>query len=363
MKKIKRISAIIIALVMLISLTSCSLVNSSETDITNDNIKIGVILEGSQDDLTGNTGICNATIKELTDLGYGIKNERFKFAENVDPADADAVAAAYKSLVNFECNMIIASDPAYMDGTVKVAAETPNVAFFVLGAKGNGQNIFGFDADNSGAVYLAGITAGLKAAELKVPKIGYILADANDFGTVNAFAKGVKSVNAAAKISAIVADDDVAANADALIKSGCVVLASDIQSEEIAKAAAEANIFFCDYGTEQFNNEDYSAAYLCTPVTNFAQYFVNTIKTIVDFEVPEDTDASVSSLELITSQGLISDYNGSFATGAAYLSDISANAAAGTREALKAVSEKLTNDSLKLDINNSALDAGITLVK
>lgn len=363
MKKIKRISAIVIALVMLISLTSCSLVNSSETDITNDNIKIGVILEGTQDDLTGNTGICNSTIKDLTDLGYGIKNERFKFVENVDPADADAVAAAYKSLVNFECNMIIASDPAYMDGTVNVADKTPNVAFFVLGAQGNGKNVFGFDAKNAGAAYLEGIVAGLKAAELKVPKIGYILADANDFSTINAFAKGAKSINSSAEISAVVAGDDIAANTDSLIKSGCVVIASDIQSEEIAKTATNANIFFCDYGTEQFNTDDYSAAYLCTPVINFTQYFVNTIKTIVDFEVPEDTDASTSSLELITSQGLISDYNGGFATGATYLSDISANAASGTKEAVKAVSETLTNGSLNLDINVSELDAGVSLVK
>lgn len=361
MKKIKRISAIIIAMVMLFSLTSCSLVNASQTDITSDTIKIGVILEGTQDDLTGNTGICNSSIKELTDLGYGIKIERFKFAENVDPADADAVAEAYKTLVNFECNMIIASSPAYMEGTIKVADETPGVAFFVLGGKGNGKNVFGFDAANAGAVYLEGIAAGLKAAELKVPKLGYILADANDYSTINAFAKGAKSVYSEVNVSAVVAGD-IAANAKALIDEGCVVLASDIQSEEIAKAAAAANVFFCDYGTEQFNTEDYSAAYLCAPVCSFTQYFIDTIKTIIDFEVPEGTDANTSAVELIINQKLIADYNGGYATGASYLSDIS-NAATGTSSALKAVSETLINGSLSLDIHDSELESNISLIK
>ena len=363
MEKIKRISAIVLAMVMLFSLASCSLVNASQTDITSDTIKIGVILEGTQDDLTGNTGICNSSIKELTDLGYGIKIERFKFAENVDPADADAVAEAYKTLVNFECNMIIASSPAYMEGTVKVADETPDVAFFVYGGEGNGKNVFGFKAANAGSAYLEGIVAGLKAAELKTPKLGYILANANDYSTVNAFAKGAKSVFAEAAISAVVAGEDIAANANALIKDGCKVLASDIQSEEIAKAATEAKVFFCDYGTEQFNTEDYSSAYLCTPVYNFTQYFIDTIKTIIDFEVPEGTDASASAVELITNQKLISDYNGGYATGAAYLSDISSNAAVGTNAALKAVSETLMNGSLSLDIHVSELEPNVSLAK
>jgi len=363
MKKIKRISALIIAMIMVFSLSSCSLVNASQTDITNDTIKIGVILEGTKDDLTGNTGICNATINQLTDLGFGIKAERFKYAENVDPSDADAVAAAYKTLVNFECNMIIASAPEYMDETVKVADATPGVAFFVFGGEGNGKNVFGFNADNSGAVYLEGIVAGLKAAELKVPKIGYILSDTNDYSTIIAFAKGAKSVYSTVNVSAVVADEDIAAKADALIKAGCVVLASDIQSEEIAKAATEANVFFCDYGTEQFNTEDYSAAYLCTPEYNFTQYFVDTIKAIIDFEVPEGTDANISAIELMTSQNLIADYNGDFASGAVYLSDISANAAAGTAQAITAVSETILNGSLKLNIDASATEAGIELSK
>ena len=363
MKKIKRISALLIAIVMLVCLSSCSLVDSSSTDITDDNIKIGVLVEGTQDDMTGNTGIINATVKELTDLGYGIKIERFKYAENVDPTDADAVAAAYKSLVNFECNMIIAASPAYMDGAVKVADENPNVAFFVFGGQGNGKNLFAFDADIAGASYLAGIAAGLKAAELKVPQIGYILADANDCSTLNAFYKGAKSVYPEVKSSALAAGEDIAANVNALVTGGAVVIASDIQSEEIAKAAAEAKVFFCDFGVETFNTEDYSEAYLCTPVYSFTQYFINTIKTVVDFEVPEGTDSSIGAVQLISEQKLISDYNGGYSTGAAYLSDISANAAAGTTEALKAVAETLMNGSLQLSINASAPEADIALAK
>lgn len=335
MKQIKRITAILIAVVMLFSLASCSLVDASQTDITYDTIKIGVILKEARDTKTGTTGICNATVDSLTGLKFGISEERFKFIENVDPTDADAVADACKSLVNFECNIIIAADPEYYDDTVKAAEAAPAVAFLVYGAeKGNGKNVFAYNADIAPVVYLEGIAAGLKAAELKMPDIGFILADKTGVSIANVFAMGAKSANPAAKVSTVPAGTDVAAAAKELITKGCAVLASDIQSEEIAKAALENNVFFCDFGTEAFNNEDYADAFLCAPLYDFTQYFIDTINAVVNYAVPEGSDKS--AVELLIDEGKLADYAGSLATGAAYLSEISvANGAKGSGEAIR----------------------------
>lgn len=362
MKNIRRISAIILAMVMLFSLASCSLVNTSETDITGDNIKIGVLLSDKADAVNGTAGICNTTIAQLTGLGYGIKDDRFKKVESVNPDDADAVANAFKSLVNFECNLIIVSDPKFAQATNKVADENKGIAFFVFNGQSNGKNIFGYKANITAATYLAGITAGLKATELKVPKVGFILKSEKDYSTLNAFYKGAKSVNSAIIASVAVAGDNIAAAAQKLAKAGCVVLASDIQDEAIAKTATENDIFFCDFGTEAYGvNEEYAKAYLCAPLYDFTQYFIDEIKAVIDFEAPEDSE--VSAVQLMTEQGLIKDYNGGFAAGSTYLSAVSKNVAEGTNETIKAVSETIANGSLKFELSATELDKGITIVK
>lgn len=364
MKQIKRISAIILAVVMLFSLASCSLVNTSETDVTTDNIKIGVILTGAQDSAEGTSSICMSTINELTNLGYGIKIDRFKFVENVDPADADAVAAAYKTLVNFECNMIIASDAGYMDDTLTVAEANPAILFLVNNGQSNGKNVFTYNANVTAVSYLAGIAAGLKAAELKTPKLGYVLENEANLSTVNAYFAGAESVNPEVKLSAVPAGADAAAAAQKLVAEGCAVLASDFGSEAVAKAASEAKVFFCGFGTEAFNNDDYKESFLCAPVYSFTQYLIDTIKTVVDFEVPEDAPADVNALALIVEQGLIKDYAGGIKTGATYISDINPlTAAEGSREAVKAAADKLLSGELSFKIEGSKPADGITIVK
>lgn len=363
MKNIKRISAIILAVVMLFSLASCSLVSTSESDITTDNIKIGVLLTDAEDSSIGLAGICNNTINTITDLDCGIDAERFKKVENVDPDNAESVAAAFKTLVNFECNMIMITDPALEDETIAIADANPNVAFFVFNGQSNGKNVYAYKANITAATYLAGIAAGLKATELNVPKVGFVLKSDKDYSTLNAFYKGAKSVNPKMTASVVVAGDDIAADAQKLANEGCVVLASDIQDEDIAKTAVESGIFFCDFGTETFNGEDYEAAYLCTPVYDFAQYFVDVIKSLVDYEAPEDTESGYS-VQQMNEQKLIPDYNGGFATGATYLSNINLNnAAEGTVETIKAVSETLLDGTLKFELSASKLEAGITIVK
>ncbi len=335
MKKFKRIIAVVLSAIMLMSLASCSLVDESSTDITNDNIKIGVLLSDTKDASTGMSGTANFAITELRNIGYGINEERFKYAESVDPDDADAVAAALKTLINFECSFIIATENAYLDDIQKVTADNENVYFLVFGAENDGKNIYGYDAQITDAAYLSGIVAGLKAAELKVPQIGFVK-EGEELSVLNAFAMGVKSVNAEAKIS-VAGADDVAANTDKLIKDGCVVIASDFESEDIAKAATEADVFFCGFSSGTFAGDTeevkYSKSFLCAPTYNFTQYYIAAIKAAVDSKEP-------------------APFEGNYATGAVGLTDLNdATVANGTKEAVAKAADEIANGTLKLEIS------------
>ena len=115
MKQFKRILALVIAVVMMMTFASCSMTEETDTDITNDNIKIGLVLKETADTVTGNTGYAMAAVNDVINLGYGIGSERFDYvAEGVNPDDAAAVEEAIIGLLNKECNLVIATEDAYI---------------------------------------------------------------------------------------------------------------------------------------------------------------------------------------------------------------------------------------------------------
>ena len=343
MKHLKKYLALILTVILALSLSSCSLVSNDDTDVTNDNIKIGVLMTGDKEAKTGTSGMSVAAINEVTNLGYGIDSDRFKYAENVNPDDADAVAAAFKTLVNFECNIIFVTDPGYIDDMQSVVDANPLIQFVIYNGKGNGTNAHGYTANITGAAYISGIVAGLKAAELKVPQIGFLFENQDNLTILNAFASGAKSVNKDITINAM-SGADAAAAAQKLITNGNVVLASDFGSEDIAKVASENKVFFCGFGTDSFA-EDYKDSFLCSPVYDFSQYYINTIKAIVD-----DTK--------------LEDYEGGYISGATFLSDVSDSlAAAGTKEAVDKASDALSKGELKFEVKALVPVDGVVIAK
>lgn len=343
MKNFKRIFAIVLAAVMLMSLASCSLMPETETDITNDNIKIGVLLSGAKDSTTGMSGATMTALNELMSVGYGINDEKFRYAENADPNNADAAAEAIQSLLNFECNLVIASDAEFLDDIQKKAAEEENAAvkFLVYGAENDGKNIYGYNANITGADYLAGIVAGMKAAELNVPQLGYLVKDAADLTNLNAFAMGAKSVYADVKVAAV-AGTDAASGVAALIKDGAVVIASDYEDEAIATACTDGKIFFCGFGSETYKDAE---TFLCAPVYNFTQFYINAIKAIVDDKEP-------------------AAFEGGYVTGETYLSDINENnVAKGTQEAVNKAAEAIADGSLGLTVTVDTPAENVTIAK
>ena len=348
MKQFKRVIAIVVAAIMLMSFASCSF-TGEEADITNDNIKIGVILKDTKDTSTGYTGYAVSAINELLGAGYGVGDERFNYVESVDPADAAAVDSALTTLLNKECNLIIATEIGYLDDIKDISGDNEKVKFFVCGADNDGKNVYGYKAEMKETMYFVGMVAGLKAQELEAQKVGFIAANEKENALVNAFAMGVAATNSAVTVE-VIYSTDAAAAAEKLIKDGCVVIASDYEDEAIAKAATDAKVFFCGFGSETYLNATdeetgdklYASAALCAPLYNYTQFYIDAVKAVVDDKEP-------------------APFVGGFITGETFLSDLNDETVAeGTQEALNEAIAILEKGELKLD---DAAVTNVTVVK
>lgn len=369
MKKFKKVLALVLVAVLCFSLASCSM--GEDADITKDNIKIGVVLPGQRDDADDyvpdlSTLQCISAINDVTSFGAGIYSDKFEYLEKVDPSDEQASYDAINTLINRECSIIFFADPGYMTAINKYlsssssdddfSGQTSKTQYIVFNGEDNGTNIHSYTANISGAVYLSGIAAGLKAKELKVPKIGYLLESADDLALLNAFALGAQSVYSEVKIDAKVCKD-VKSDCHTLVANGNVVIASDFYSQEIADNREDA--FFCGFGSDKLSDNE---GYLCAPRYDFAQYYLNTIDEVIDYD---DTEYDENGKEIDKSGKLpeIPAYNGDYKTGATYLSKLGTAAAAGTQQAVDSAEAMILNGTLSQTVSATVPVAGVTLAK
>lgn len=357
MKNLRRFLSIILAVVMCLSLASCSMVDADDTKITNDNIKIGVVIpgktelgEGEVNDL--NSIIAIETINKLTSFGYGIGEDRFHYKEEVDPSNADAIKEAITDLINLECTLIFLTDAHYSEYVADFAKDENNkdVKFVckdmvTLDSVKYPENVYTYRNDSEDSAYLMGIVAGLKAAELK-SNAGFLVEDKDNLSSLNCFAAGVAFADKAVKVNAVVASD-VKADAEKLIKAGCKVLASDFYSEDIDNAANKNKVYFCGYGVENYTDADYEGEesyFLCAPMFDFSQYYINTIKSIVD-----ETETT--------------SYVGNFKLGSVYLSSFGDGIAENTDTVVATAQTAIADGSFNVDNISGATPANVILAK
>ena len=319
MKTFKKVLALVLVAVLCFALASCSMVD--DTDITKDNIKIGVIVPGQREDADDyvpdlSTLQCLSAIDDLLSFNAGINKDRFRYIENVDPSDEQAAYNAIHSLTNQECSIVFLADPGYMTAVNKYVAtssdgdaQNSKVQYIVFNGEDNGKNIHSYTANISGAVYLSGVAAGLKAKELKVPKIGYLLQSADSLALLNAFALGAESVYSEVKIDARVCKD-VKADCHTLVANGNVVIASDFYSQEIADNREDA--FFCGFGSDKLADNE---GFICAPRYDFAQYYLNTINEVIDYDNVE-YDENGKEIDKSNALPEIPAYNGDYKGGA-----------------------------------------------
>lgn len=191
---------------------------------------------------------------------------------------------AINELINAGCNVIFTTSFGYMDPTLEVAKENPNVKFFHCSGYKTADNMSNYFGRMHEARYLSGIVAGLKT---KTNKIGYVAAFEipEVISGINAFTLGVQSVNpnAVVKVRWTHTWIDAAKEKDAaiaLLDDGCDVLSQHNDSTSPQIAAQERGAFAIGYDLDSRNAAP--KAYMTAPVWNWGPYYVDQVKAIME---------------------------------------------------------------------------------
>lgn len=253
------------------------------------------------------------------------------YLENVKENDAD-VQSAVLNLIDSGCNVIYSTSFGFMEGTLAVAKDHPDVYFGHATGYKTATNLTQYMGKVEEPRYLSGIVAGLKT---KSNKIGYVAAlpISEVIRGINAFTLGVKSVNPAATVEVVFTNTwyDPAKEkqaAQSLLNKGCDVMAQHQDSTATQLAAQEAGAFAVGYNTSTPTAAP--KAYLTAPLFHWDKFYTTDVQSIID-----GTWKSQKYWEGMKS-GMVS------------LDTLTANCAPGTQEKVDAASKKILDGSLKV---------------
>ena len=331
----KKIIALLLATVLLLSLAACGAGSTAQTG--GSKFKVGAIYINSKNDTAGytyahHTGIVNA-MKKL-----GMNPETDLLIRDEVPEDTAKVMEAIDALVGGGANIIFGISFGYIDAMEQAAAKYPNVIFsHGTGYKANETNFNNYFGRIYQARYLAGIAAGLKSLEIGNNNIGYVAAFTTDLAEtasgINGFALGVQSVNPNAKIyvknlKAWADEVNEKAYAEVLINDyGCGVISQHCDSAQPQKAAEAAGKFGCGYNSDM--TADAPKAHLTAAIWNWDVYYATAIKAAKECGTAD---------KFVEKMGT-NAYYGGMKEGFVDVSPLSANCAKGTDKAIAAVKD------------------------
>lgn len=271
----------------------------------------------------------------------------------------DGCKSAVKDLIRQGCEIIIANSAIYEEAIKSEAEKNPEVDFVVINDSKTQStvtedgteltNLYNVHMDTYEASYVAGVTAGMKVAKLKekkkIPaksfdekknvKLGYVAAEANDdaHADINAYYLGVKAV--CKKVVLQVEYIDAWNNSDAeataagdLIRSGCVVLASNTDLDavmQMAENAKESGKCVYAVGRNSDMRQMAGKAALTSVVSVWSVYYT------------ELFDAKLNG------RYMEQNWNGGYAQGAVTISTLGKSASSGTGDRVKKTEEKIKN--------------------
>ena len=356
----KKIIALLLALVMVLGLAACGETAAPATtpaategaEATAEategaeagalaELTVGAIYITSKNDTAGYTfahhnGIVTA-MKEL-----GMDPETQLVIQDEIPEDKEQVLTAIDTLVGEGANIIFGISFGYIDAMAEAAEEYPEVIFShgtgYLSNETNFNNYFGRAYQ---ARYLAGIAAGLKSLETKNNEIGYVAAYGTEYAEtasgINGFTMGVLAVNPEATVhvktlGAWADEVNEKAYAEELINAyGCGVISQHCDSAQPQIAAQVAGVYGCGYNSDM--TADAPQAHLTAAIWNWNVYYGTAIQAAAD------CGEAANFVETMGS----SAYYGGLAEGFVDVSPLSANCAAGTEEAVKQVKELIVS--------------------
>ena len=350
----KKIIALIIAIVTVFALAACT--TTGKKEVTMDNVKIGVICLHDENS-TYDANFINAV--KAVQAKLGLKDEQVVIRTGVDESDACYKAAA--DMADSGCDIVFADSFGHESYMVQAAKEFPNVEFcHATGVSAKVQNIKNFH-NAFAAIYegrfLAGIAAGMKLNEMissgKITsdqaKIGYVGAwpYAEVISGYTSFFLGARYICPSATMKVVYTNSwfDIAKekeSAESLIKDGCVLISQHADSEGAPKACQAAGVPNIAYNVDTTHLGPDTA--IISSKIAWEPYFELIINAVVKGEA------------------IPTDYCGDFSTGSVALTKLNDKAAApGTAEKIAEIEGKLKSGEIKVFATDSFKVKGETL--
>ena len=342
----KKILALVLALVMVFGLVACGGETGTNNEGTNNegtanaDFKVGAIYINSKSDTAGytfahHTGITTA----MKELGMDV-DKQLVIVDNV-LEDDQQVKDAVDTLVGEGADIIFGISFGYLYAMEEKAKEYPDVVFsHGTGFLANDTNFNNYFGRIYQARYLAGLAAGLKSLEIGNNNVGYVAAHTTDYAEtasgINGFALGVQAANPNAKIYVKNLNnwaDEVneKAYAEELIKSfGCGVVSQHCDSAQPQKAAQALNAFGCGYNSDM--TADAPKAHLTAAIWNWNVYYATAIKAAQAGEAAKFVENMGGNA-----------YYGGLKEGFVDVSPLTENCAKGTDKAIEAVKAMMVN--------------------
>ena len=347
----KKLLALLLALVMVLSLAACGEEpeapvqgeDNTETEgLTAENIKIGFV-----------------HVSDPSDMGYTYNHDlgTWKMAENLGISEDQIInkynigedegcATAIEELVEAGCNIIFATSFGHGDYMTEAAAAHPEIEFcHATGAQAADSglsNYHNYFTSIYEARYLAGVAAGLKLNEMiengtitaEEAVIGYVAAFYFEevISGFSAFYLGARSVCPSATMITLKADswsDPVKEGqiAQSLIDQGAVLISQHSDNPSPATTAEAAGLFHCGYNSDMA--EAAPAASIISARADWSIYLTYAVECVLNGE------------EIAT------DWCEGFSEGANFVSPLNtAVAAPGTQEKLDEVAAGLKDGSV-----------------
>lgn len=271
----KKITALVLCMVLALSLAACNsgssddgnADNSSSNDASGSNnageLSVGLILPGVITDeswcFTAYQGI-----QELEADGY-----RTAYVENIDTSNCEAVAMNF---VDEGYSLVIAHGSQFGDAMIRVAENYPNNYFFVYG-KAPVDDYPGNIGFVDTAVFHATYVCGYLAAKMsQTGVVGYIggSESAGQLTMKNAFAQGAADAVEGVKVLTIMtgSTDDTALGKESALSmidqaADVIMHAADTTGLGVIEACVEQNVYVMGYGSDQ---HDLAPALMLTSV-------------------------------------------------------------------------------------------------
>ncbi|MBQ8576076.1 MAG: BMP family ABC transporter substrate-binding protein [Clostridia bacterium] len=349
----KKILALLLAVVMVFALAACG---GNNNDEAKDDFKVGFIFLHDENS-TYDKNFMDAAAAVQKELG--LTDEQVLYKSNI-PESNECYEAALE-LVDAGCDVIFGDSFGFESHLLKAAKEHPEVQF--CHATGTNAKTAGLaNYHNAFASiyegrYLAGIAAGMKLNEMikegkftaEEAKMGYVGAFpyAEVISGFSSFYLGAKSVCPTVTMEVKYTNSwfDIAAEkeaAQALIQSGCKLISQHADSEGAPKACEEKGIPNIAYNI------------------NTSSIGPNT--AIISSKISWEPYMKLMIESVMNGKEIPVDYTGTLATGSVQLTELNEKVAAeGTQAALDAAAEKLKNGEIHVFDTSTFTVGGKTL--